>query len=887
MLNDRGLPARLPSRPLAITPACHHARLPSRPLAIAPAFHRAGCFVWSGPVLEDFHMKFRCCLLALFVLAAWPVDCGRPVAQEAIEPGVLFLRECLVLPAVGQHTRSPVHTDALEAQLVAGSFSQPKASDKVTRADGSHAEWKSAKATEDGWLSDASIAGGYAYWRVESAAERVALLNARGHTMVYVNGEPRYGDPYDYGYVRAPFIMKKGVNEFLFLLGRGRVKAQIDPVKTGVSLVIGDDWTLPDIVEGSDAEMLGGSVNVYNVSPRALRPRTHASLGGNESTLVCEPVPPLSVSKVRFVFPVPVNPVAGTLNGTLRISVGHGDCEPKRFSVSVVPRSEPWKHVFASRVDGSLQYCALRRAAAIKPLPLPGLLVSLHGASVEAIGQARAYGPKASLHLVAPTNRRPFGFDWEDWGRLDALEAMEEAKRIFDVDATRVYLTGHSMGGHGTWSVGSMFPDKFAAIGPSAGWESFWSYAGGGTHPAEAAVSEILTRAANPYRTLQRKNNYRQQGIYILHGDADDNVPVTEARAMREALAAFHTDLAYFEQAGAGHWWDDGHDEGADCVDWAPMQEMFSRRRIPTGAEVGEVDFTTSCPEHSADCHWARIELQDVQLALSRVQISLQRNRRVFEGTTENVARLSLQMDGVITLDQAVSIQLDGNEVAVKWPVPRRVYLRKTERGWQQIEAADPALKGPHRYGWFKNAFNHQFVYVYGTGGTGHEQANFVKARYDLEQWWYRGNGSFEIIPDSDFDPAQYTGRNVILVGNADTNSAWDKVLKDCPVRVENGRLRVGDKLIKGEEVSVVFTYPRAGTTDNCVGVIAGTGTKGTRLTERLTYFLSGAAFPDLLVCAPDMLQTGTGGVLAAGNFGEDWSISAGEFKWRDSPKNE
>ena len=32
------------------------------------------------------------------------------------------------------------------------------------------------------------------------------------------------------------------------------------------------------------------------------------------------------------------------------------------------------------------------------------------------------------------------------------------------------------MGGHGTWHIGATFPDLFAAIGPSAGWLSYWSY---------------------------------------------------------------------------------------------------------------------------------------------------------------------------------------------------------------------------------------------------------------------------------------------------------------------------------------------------------------------------------------------------------------------------
>src|SRR5262249_29261570 len=96
----------------------------------------------------------------------------------------------------------------------------------------------------------------------------------------------------------------------------------------------------------------------------------------------------------------------------------------------------------------------------------PALFLTLHGAGVEAIGQADAYAPKTWGHLVAPTNRRPFGFDWEDWGRLDAMEVLELARKELGTDPQRTYLTGHSMGGHGVWHLGATFPDRFAAIGP-------------------------------------------------------------------------------------------------------------------------------------------------------------------------------------------------------------------------------------------------------------------------------------------------------------------------------------------------------------------------------------------------------------------------------------
>src|SRR5690606_28501771 len=110
--------------------------------------------------------------------------------------------------------------------------------------------------------------------------------------------------------------------------------------------------------------------------------------------------------------------------------------------------NEHYSSTFISEIDGSVQYYAVAPQSASSAEP-PALFLSVHGAEVQAIGQARAYKPKDWGVLVAPTNRRPRGFNWEEWGMLDALEVLEIAKQKFKPDPKKIYLTGHSMGGHG------------------------------------------------------------------------------------------------------------------------------------------------------------------------------------------------------------------------------------------------------------------------------------------------------------------------------------------------------------------------------------------------------------------------------------------------------
>jgi hypothetical protein len=340
--------------------------------------------------------------------------------------------------------------------------------------------------------------------------------------------------------------------------------------------------------------------------------------------------------------------------------------------------------------------------------------------------------------------------------------------------------------------------------------------------------------------------------------------------------------VQYHEQPEAGHWWDSGNDDGADCVDWAPMFDMFARRRRPAAGDVLNIDFTTVCPGNSADCHWAGIHMQQVQLEPSRIQLSAEPNRGRIVGVTHNVARLRIDAGKILQSRETIAIEVDGEVIETPWPAAGALWLSRVDRNWAVTAAPSRRLKGPHRYGMLKGAMRNRFMLVYGTGGTPEENTwMFAKARYDAEQWQYRANGSLDVFADSEFDIEQFRDRDIVLYGNSDINSAF-KLVKDAPAQVAKGKAVIGGRTEQGNDLAMLFCYPRPDSEVASVCVIGGTGLAGMRLTDRLGYFISGAAFPDVMLYGPELLEKGTGGVRAAGYFGEDWSVSSGEIVWRD-----
>ncbi|MCC6908632.1 MAG: prolyl oligopeptidase family serine peptidase [Phycisphaerales bacterium] len=834
--------------------------------------------------MNDSHLRTqRWISLTLALAAAWlcgPAATAQPAGDEPIA-----LNEALVIEPVGVAQRSPIHTDAIEKMIVEGSWTPPRAGGKVRKPDGGEATWAKQQADAAGWI----IHQGYISWTVQLDADAIMMLDASGHSLVYVNGLMRTGDPYQYGNLSLPVSLHAGENELLFYCSRGRMRASLSTPKGEVFFDL-RDATLPDVLRGDARRSLEGGVVLVNATNQSWAGDIALAQGSVVSHQAIGTIAPLSMRKVAVAFDAPDLPAsAEKIEYTMRAihqrdrGAGYSAVEPAMVSLNVRNAGEHHLRTFTSDIDGSVQMYS------VQPSSTPGegqaLFLTLHGAGVHAPSQSGSYAAKDWGTVVAPTNRRQFGFDWEDWGRLDAMEVLDEAVRIFRPDPDRVYLTGHSMGGHGTWQVGAQFPNRFAAIGPSAGWVSFWSYTGASEFDAADPIGAIMARAALPSDTLALSPNYRQLGVYVLHGDADDNVPVEQARQMRSHLASYHADFAYYERAGAGHWW------GSPCVDWPPMFDFFRNHVRTSPQHVRHVQFITANPSISSRSQWVIIEQQERSLIASSVDVNLVLGSRHITGSTVNVRRIAFDVPllreafGESEETTSVVISLDGSDIECDLAASEDglIHLVREDGGWARCRGPQAEEKRIGRSGPFKDAFRNRMVFVYGTRGSGAEALwNLSKARCDAETWFYRGNGSVDVISDVEYNLGAFGGRNVILYGNADTNLAWSKVLADSPIQVRRDELTCGDRTLKGDDLACVFTYPNSEDQDSLVAAVSGTGLPGGRLTDRFTYFVSGVHYPDWYIASPEVLTDGIGGVIGAGFFDQQWQVDPAQSAWRE-----
>ncbi len=134
---------------------------------------------------------------------------------------------------------------------------------------------------------------------------------------------------------------------------------------------------------------------------------------------------------------------------------------------------------------------------------------------------------------------------WHGEMEQQALQALEQTLKEFHGDRARVYLTGLSMGGYGTFYFAARHPGKFAALAPICG-----GVVPPRTFPFPPNVAEQIPKD-KPYETIAKLIG--KTPVWIFHGSADRTIPVSESRNMSAALRAIGGAVKYTEYEGVEH----------------------------------------------------------------------------------------------------------------------------------------------------------------------------------------------------------------------------------------------------------------------------------------------------------------------------------------------
>ena len=671
---------------------------------------------------------------------------------------------------------------------------------------------------------------------VEVKEDTAAILRLDRVAAAYINGARVPGDIYGHGLARVAGRLKKGKN-LIVVRGRGGQKIRVSVEASAAELHLNQaDWTFPELRVGyDDTSWIGVPLlELTGASQTKIRCRVMDSEHWKGTEVDLPGVAPLATSHASFklvpkgpwkeptgddVEPIPV---------TVRVeSAESAEAYEWTWTLKVLKADAKFRQTFLSPVDRSVQYYGVVPPSDFDANKSYGVALSLHGASVKAKGQANSYSPKDWMYVVAPTNRRRFGFDWEEWGHLNGLATLKDATERFGLDPLRTYVTGHSMGGHGTWQFGLHHAGMFAVIGPSAGWDSFYTY-GGSKKPTGP-----FKRARAHSDTSSFMSNLSNRAVYVIHGTADNNVPWSEGKNMYQKAIQHTSDAQYHWQQGAGHWWNGDKSPGADCVDWPDLFKLMKERTLdPTELSF---TFTSPGPWYSDSYSFARIRSASSPEANCKLVSA-------FDGAT-----LVLNTTNVRTLE------IDAKALKAKGLSQITIDGKVHDLGDEPLILGPMTGKRPGVHGPFNQVMHTPWCWVWPKAKPAY--GAFVS--YLSSTWAIIGNGQGCAVTDEDLSDEIKANYNLIHVGRTPAEAGAPDF-----VSWDDAGVTFGGKTFSGAAVQLIWD----------TGERLNAAMWAPKGKESLLYmvvpFSSRSGMPDFLVW-------GSNGLAATGNFDAEWKFDS------------
>lgn len=738
----------------------------------------------------------------------------------------------------------------------------------------------------------------YARTTVEVEERTRALVLARRVSGFRLNDREYAGDFYNNGYLKVPVVLEAGTNELLLRMsGSPSSEASFTfiPVNNDIQAVT-DDITDPHLVRGKVYKNMHLGIPMVNHTTRWKKDVEveifYADPSGNSHSISTKQLPPLgpmayqqSTHNLDMHF-LQWDELSDRESLSLEIVVRDGDDEYLFHSqLQIKEQGEPFNVTFLDS-DNSVQFYSAFPPADRDPDKAYPAIFTLHGAGVDPTG-SNGYTQKDWTWVIAPTNRRRFGFDWEKQGKVNALNSLSHAIGKFGLDPDRIYLSGHSMGGHGSWVLSTSHPHLFAAVGPSAGWTSFDIYT-----PFVSRMDHLAGNPANlqllyavlqPTRTLSLVENLNNTPVYILHGGDDMSVPPEHPRLFYQRLSQLDYDVTYNEVPGKDHWWRFDDTEGTDCVNHADLMDFF-RGKQKDPAAINHIRFRTAALAESHQAYWISVLQRKNFVEDSRVSADVEAHDdgQTVHVETFNVRRLKIHIDKAPFDAEHTRLIVNGNEM----PLHDREHMifDLEDPVIVQGEREPKYVKSPDQAGTIKQVFYEPFALVFATlAGDDWERQTYGQARQLAQSWYYRGNGRTIIVPDTMVDESMEENYNLILLGSPASNAYYEQINTELPITVYPdsivlGSLHQEDTTEEGlhrhvytEDLAVKFIHPNPRSPDRLVQVNSGATLSSQALSMKAAMISSADGLPDYLLFDDRILETGFAALIHAGFFDNSW----------------
>ena len=359
--------------------------------------------------------------------------------------------------------------------------------------------------------------------------------------------------------------------------------------------------------------------------------------------------------------------------------------------------------------------------------------------------------------VVTPYARGTVGY--QGIPEQDVYDVLADARKRFNIDENRIYLTGLSMGGGGTLWIGLTRPDIWAAIAPVC--------------------------PAPPPGTFQLAANALNFPVHFFHGDADPTVPVEGTRKWVSHLQDIGAEVSYKEFVDVKHdSWVSAYDAGF-IFEWF---KPFVRNPYPD-----KVNFVSNRYKYNK-AYWVTFDRLNHD-KYSEIEARFDGPNKLTI-TTKNLDGFTLRLNGhpKYTANKSVELKLDGAIINSRGDSV--ISFLRSAKGWSLNNTEIKTIglqKKKGAEGPIFDAFSSRHVYVYGTADNPDETElkNRIAIANQAANWsYYRGEflGRVMFFPrvlaDKDLRPSDLAESNLILFGTKETNSVIAKHAAILPIHL-------------------------------------------------------------------------------------------------------
>jgi dienelactone hydrolase len=375
----------------------------------------------------------------------------------------------------------------------------------------------------------------------------------------------------------------------------------------------------------------------------------------------------------------------------------------------------------------------------------------------------------------------------------DVLAVLHKMQSRYSIDPDRVYLTGSSMGGYGTWFIGLNYPDLFAAISPAC--------------PPSIMKGTPFVNTISPIEYIANAQNLPAR---IYHGAMDSAVNVNNSRQMVGKLKELNYDFVYKEYPDVGHdvWNQAEADSGR-----LPWLLNYTRNLYP--AKIRHKAFYL----RYGKAYWLQITGKDRWNEFSEIQGEVV-GANELRIHTDNVSSFFVDLrHPSLKHDKSLNVVINGKSLVLDEYSEGMDFHAANDSTWVTGKSEENGLtKRLGMEGPFFASEMGRFLFVYGTGKP--DKVGLLKKIGILLQKNYSDlDMEIRLVPDTLAiqDHLEETN-NLYLIGSPDANLYLKQIVTRLPLSFSKDSLVLNGTYSR-LETGVQMIYPNPLHTDKYVCV--------------------------------------------------------------------